>query len=454
MKLKNNYLYLLVVNIILLIIAFSFLSDFTYNLFHEKGRYSRLYHNMWERMVDGNFEVDYKFIGGEAFIINGKIIAYFLPFPALVRGFFSIFDIGIYPIPSFLIAILIYSFSTYFLFWNILNFYNTKNINFILKSWFPILLIPIVSLFVESSVFWEVILWGQAIFTLLLLFTLKYLDRKNLSSLVVVLLIASCALFTRPTYAVGASVLVFTLFIYTIFSKNYKQAPIYLIYIIGLAFLGYLNYKRWGNVFDFAPLQFHEQMLGNKRGELAAISPSISLYRIPDALTYYFGIFGGNLNLSPPFVHGVTKEFFFKLGYFDNREMNYSIPLLLPVNFLLSVYGFFLLLKNYKIFSKENLYKLLFLIFVCSVLAFIMLTLISLALRYRGEFFPLLSITSMIGILFLSNKYSDKTIRISFIFTTVAFLFVVLGLIPERFTLYSFFRCHNSSYLTCALLGI
>ena len=84
--------------------------------------------------------------------------------------------------------------------------------------------------------------------------------------------------------------------------------------------------------------------------------------------------------------------------------------------------------------SNLNGRKILKLYFFVSIVpALLMLMLLFLALRYRGEFYAVLIFSSMVGIAFLQNAFSKKKIFIiAFLITLMAFVLVVNGLFAER----------------------
>ena len=93
---------------------------------HLKKQYffGDVFWDMWLKLKHGEFTADRHIIYEEAMVIAGKTYAYFLPFPALVRGFFSIFKLGQYPIPSVLLAITIFLMSALSLYRELIILYS------------------------------------------------------------------------------------------------------------------------------------------------------------------------------------------------------------------------------------------------------------------------------------------------------------------------------------------
>ena len=148
---------------------------------------SALFLNMWDHLSNFDVFVDDEIIGGEGWIINGKTTAYFLPFPALVRGVLSIFGFGKSSTLSILIAVIVFITSSIFI-W--LNFYNqmnliSKKMNLITSGMviiFISLCSPIIALIGYPAPFWEVILWAAALFIAACFFSIHLLAANTLKT--------------------------------------------------------------------------------------------------------------------------------------------------------------------------------------------------------------------------------------------------------------------------------
>jgi hypothetical protein len=428
--------YLILVIISFLIFAFALLSDFSYDIFY-KARFGEAFFDMWRRIIAGDVTIGRDVLSGEIFIVNGKLIAYYLPFPALIRGLLSIFEIGEYSIPSILMSITLYSISIYFLLKEILNYLNYRESNAILYAWYPFFLLPLISLFVEASIYWEAIIWSLALFMTQAFLFLYFLRVKKPSTHYLLLLVSSFILFTRPTYAIASGVLVLILFFIDINSKNYSIRYLlsYCFFMLALLFLAYLNYSKWGSPFEFASLAQHEQLLGTERGRMAAISPSLSINRIPETLDYYFSISALNFNSHPPFIQFGGNSTPLR-AYFDYKEAYYSITLLLPFHVLAGLLGGYILFRRSKYNCNSKKYFQIY-FFISIIPALLMLMMISMALRYRSEFFAVLIFSSMIGIVYVQNTFSRiKIFLTAILFTLIAFVLVLTGLFTERLMFY------------------
>jgi hypothetical protein len=431
------------------LLAFTLLSDFSFNLFH-KTRFSGAFFDMWKRIIIGDVSIGHDVLDGECFIINHKTIPYFLPFPAMVRGFLSIFQVGEYPIISVLMGVVLYSISVYFLLRKVLNFIQTKECIVILRAWYPFFLLPLIALFVEASIYWEAIIWALALFITQAFLFISFLGSKKLFIKYLLLIVSSLILFTRPTYCIASCALVAILFFIDMRAKNYSVISLlsYCLFIFSLALLALLNYKRWGNPFEFAPLIYNEQLIGTERGRMTAMAANLSLERIPETLDYYFAVSRSNFSLHHPFI-SFGRAILPVRSYFDYIESYYSITLSLPFYIMTSLLGWYVLfsqqLLNINIKQKKY-FKLYF--FISIVPSLFILMIYSMALRYRSEFYVFFIFNSMIGIAYLQKNINKKKILAIAIFVTLmSFIFVVNGLFAER---RQFFGCgHGMPQVIC-----
>ena len=72
---------------------FSFLNMITHgtmDLFHNEAL-GIVYMNMWDRLATWKFDIEPGLLQNEVFILNGKEYTAWGPFPAFLRGIFSIF---------------------------------------------------------------------------------------------------------------------------------------------------------------------------------------------------------------------------------------------------------------------------------------------------------------------------------------------------------------------------
>jgi hypothetical protein len=97
--------------LITLAISLYCLADQSWNI-KKHYFFGNVFWDMWLKLIHGDLTADRYIISEEAMVIDGKTYAYFLPFPALIRGILSLFQLGQYAIPSVLLAITIFLFSS------------------------------------------------------------------------------------------------------------------------------------------------------------------------------------------------------------------------------------------------------------------------------------------------------------------------------------------------------
>lgn len=427
------YSYLLLITVALLFLALSLLSDFTYDIFY-KARYGEVFFDMWNRLINGDVTIDHGVIPGEAFLVNGKVIAYFLPFPSIIRGAFEQFALGRYPVPSMLMAVFVYCISIHCLIREVSVSVFNKVENYFISALYPFCLLPIISLFTEASMYWEAIIWAYALFVTQAFLFLQVLRNHKISTKYILMIISGLILFTRPTFGVASGFLIVIFIFHEI--KNgrcsIKENFPYLLFLSFVVLLGLLNYQKWGSPFEFAPLAFHEQLIGTDRGYQASNSSSFSMMRIPETLTYYFSVSKTNLDWTSPFIHIGGSDLYFDWAYFDYREPRYSIGLILPLHILVGAFGVFSLVRQSELTYGNQ--QSLYLYGVVSIIpGLLTLMLISMALRYRTEFYVLLVFGSVIGGSIASRALSKASFVMLAIPVTVVSLFLVLnGLFAER----------------------
>ena len=90
--------------------------------FQSKKEYvfSLVFWDMWNHISKLDPFLSSEIIGAEGFLVNGKTTAYFLPFPALIRGIQSLFGFGSYSIPSVLLASILFTVGTLIV-WSLIN---------------------------------------------------------------------------------------------------------------------------------------------------------------------------------------------------------------------------------------------------------------------------------------------------------------------------------------------
>ena len=396
--------------------------------FNRQFLLSDVFLNMWEHFQDGNLYVDENIIGREGFLINGKTTAYFLPFPALVRGALSFFNSGGSAILSMLIASTIYLTASWLIFKKLLELSSISNqITKYFSQLFFILLIcapPTLGLMTYPDVFTEAITWGYAIFLLCTYFSIRAISAKegqlNLTALSV---LAGLSLFTRPPYLVASSILlILTLLIFQLsnpsnrtsksISKNFVFPVI--VFSLFLTLLSCFNYLKWGRPFEFYPLEHYLMYTKEDYATLLKIGTT-KINRIPESFAYYFLPWVDNFSKTIPWLKTGSHHYFEGLGSPVNyREPTYPITITMPWYVLSGALGIWTLLSSLKSANGRSQQITQTLIpsvtATCAPIAAI-LSLHANAWRYAGEFIPAITIFSMIGWIYLLKKIDDRLLN-------------------------------------------
>lgn len=389
---------------------------------HKKFLLSDVFLNMWEHFQAGNLNVDESIIGREGFLIDGKTTAYFLPFPALVRGAFSFFNSGQSAILSMMMASAIYLTASWLIFEKLIELSTiSSRITKYFSKLFLFLLIcapPTLGLMTYSDVFTEAITWGYSIFLLCIYFSIMALSQKDgQPSLTALSILVGVSLFTRPPYLVASSILFILtlLFLYISAQNRHTNKPInrwlifpIIIFSIFLTLLGCFNFLKWGHPFEFYPLE-HYLMYSKEDYENLLKIGTTKINRIPESFAYYFFPWADNFSNAIPWLKTGSYHYFEGLGSPVNyREPTYPITITMPWYVLSGVLGIWVFLTSITLSAQAN--RRYILPFVPSVIAACIpiATILSLhanAWRYAGEFIPAITIFSMLGWIYLLKKF-------------------------------------------------
>lgn len=388
--------------------------------------FSGVFYDMWLRLLHLDVSSDPAIIGGEAFISNGKTIAYFLPFPAIVRGLLAIVTLGKYAIISSILATIVFALFSGLLFRSVAHILASK-IQFsiiVQSSWtiFFIVCTPMLALLSTSQVYWESIQWSAAMFMVCAFLSTMVLGKwKSVTSIIIFSISCGLALFTRPNVAVGIVLLFFLTLILSFIQKTLPSKVLIIpstIFFIFLTLLGTLNYARWGNPLEFAPLTKHQALIGNERGRLTEEWGTFRLDRIPGAFSYYFLPNKENFLKEKPFIQSAQRVHFPQVTtYLDYREASYPITISFPFFLLFSVIGtVFVIYKSVFLLRKKELMRSqLFLLFPIAISAWVpgilLFPILSEAVRYQGDFLPALIIFPIIVIISLLKYLYTKKIN-------------------------------------------
>jgi len=438
-KVNPEIITLLVINIIAIFASFVLLN---YSL---SGRilditHGGAFYDMYKRLIHGDVSISPDALHGERFIINGKYIPYELPYPALLRGLLSLVGLGKVPLPELMLSIIIYNLSIYYLFKELIIIFSLKDKNEILK-WYPFFILPMFTLLVNQSIYYEDKICSLAIFTLQC-FLFLYSERKISSQLSQVMFFAcsGLVLFTRPTYLVASGVLVLFKFLLNIkfYIKNHKALIPYSIFCCAFIALLVLNEKRWGNPFEFGPYEKYEQATGY-RGHMAIVSPKLSLMRIPDTFKYYIIPNVSNFKSSYPYIDIDSLWFktstFSKLNpkvYYDYIEPALPVTLIFPFSILLCLIAI-LKVREVNLNKYSESWKLSALVISCAIPVLIIHLCMFMALRYRSELYSLITILSMLGLCRIYQiEVVTKYTRYFYLIFIFSFILIINGLSAEK----------------------
>jgi hypothetical protein len=375
-----------------------------------------LFQNMWEHLTHGSLAVDKDLIGMEGFEVNGITTAYFLPFPSLIRGLLSIIGYGESAILSVLLGALVFL-SSSLLIWRLICKVILKangavsNYYWICGALVCTLLSPMLGMMSFPTAFWEAIIWASTLFLLasyLSIYTLQnYFHNKG--SLFAFTLICGLSLFTRATFSFTSCLLYgMTILFIIILEKKRGLAfksilgnPLLIANILIFAtFLGALltfNYAKWGNPFEFYPLQYYK--MWSEEQKLRYFSHgALNLSRLPQTLAYYFLPASDNFSSIAPFINMGSSAQFGSDGIFDYKEPRLAISLTEPIPVILFLVGLISLpwavlkhrSKIHLSFIPAALISLIPIIFILSIH--------SLSIRYAGDFLPAIMIFGLFGL--------------------------------------------------------
>jgi len=232
--------------------------------------------------------------------------------------------------------------------------------------------------------------------------------------------------------------MVFISFVFINFRKKLiiSKFLILLIFIFSCLVLARYNYLKWGSPTTFAPMQFHEQLIGNDRGKKIESLPNLSFGRLIYSVDYYL-IPTYNAFIKNKYGYIYKDNWLSDVDYkkFDYIESKYTIILMLPILCFFCFRGFFYF---YRSLNFSNIFKLKFdpltLLVISSSIPFVFILLVhSLALRYRGDMYPLLIVLGSVGIgSIIKPKNFIKNLFGCIVLLVISFGFAFQSIIVER----------------------
>lgn len=368
---------------------------------------SLIFQSMWEHLSHGSLAVDAGLIGNEGFEVKGITTAYFLPFPSLIRGILSIFAMGDSAILSVWLGALTF-FSASLLIWRHL-FLQLPQSNSQLNQYlwiFGVLLCtflsPMIGMMAYPTAYWEAIVWASALFLIASYLSIIMLANKGKKSVpfFTFTLICSLTLFTRATFSFATCFLYSFTVIRLLSLQWQRNTPITnnlfqnkllikngVLFGLSIFCLLAFNYAKWGNPFEFYPLQ-HYKMWDEVQKVKYFAHGALNLIRIPDTVSYYFFPSLDNFSATAPFIKLGSADHFGQSGNFDYKELTLPISITEPIATILFILGLILLPwlwirgtdKTVSTLLPAALTSLIPLVFILSIH--------SLSIRYSGDFLP------------------------------------------------------------------
>lgn len=378
--------------------------------------FTLLFQNMWEHLTHGSLAVDKDLIGLEGFDVNGITTAYFLPFPSLIRGILSFVGYGESAILSVLAGTLVFL-SSSLLVWRliiktILMPQGAANTYYWISGVLVCtLLSPILGMMSFPTPFWEAIVWASTLFLLASYLSISVIQNysHNKGLLLAFTFICGLSLFTRATFSFTSCLLYGLTLLYIIALEKKRGLTIksilvnptiitsILIFAIFLGTLLAFNYAKWGNPFEFYPLQ-HYKMWSEEQKLRYFSHGALNLSRLPQTLVYYFLPASDNFSSTAPFIQMGSSAQFGSDGTFDYKEPRLAISLTEPIPVILFLIGLISLpwavlrhrSKIYLSFIPAALTSLVPIVFILSIH--------SLSIRYAGDFMPAIMLFGLFGL--------------------------------------------------------
>ena len=437
--------WLLYVALIVMTLAISLycLGDQSWNI-KKHYFFGDVFWDMWLKLSHGDLTADRHIIYEEAMVIDGKTYAYFLPFPALIRGILSLFQLGQYAIPSVLLAITIFLFSSLKLYLQLIQSISlqTKEAQWLAKFIGGLLVIgsPILMMLSYPMMFWEAIIWGATLFLLCSQLANSLLSSRY-STAKLLLFSATCglAIFTRPTIVV-ATIVIYILTIFSLFQQQkidtnhlppnkstlFSLAASLVLFGVFLLGLGEYNYLKWGSPFEFGNLKNYTLIWTPEYYKIFLQSGLFQPDRFLEGFAFYFLPNATNFINHFPFIQFGGDNLF--LGFAKQihyREAPLSFFITMPLYELGFFIGVVLYVKTF--FSKEvrrnSLWRNCWPIALSSLVPmFILLGWFAQSVRYSGDFIPGLLFYSIASLILLVKIIDSAIVKTTFKFDKLKFV--------------------------------
>jgi hypothetical protein len=288
---------------------------------HEPG--SRIYSAMWRSLVEGRFDLDPADVGVEAFHRGDKTYTYYGIFPAFIRGIASVFTNpgrgGLAQL-SCVLAMLV--FVGGFLWAGLqLGLHRLPaRPRFLLFMATLAVATPMVVCLALADIYDEAVLWGAAWAglcnaSLILFAELPPGTPAWNRALVVSVASAGLALLSRATSGCFSGLEVGLVAMWLGVDRRDPPASAATpspsrrtvviagaLYLLLAGFQGCINAERWGNPFEFRPIQLQQAFDGTDRGRLEASHGLFNAQRVATSACFYLLPDPSNLQRHWPFL--------------------------------------------------------------------------------------------------------------------------------------------------------
>jgi hypothetical protein len=408
----------LVLSIAFMLIWYTFcITDGTFHVFRVSGNYGFVFNSMLRHLTRGQFDVDPAAAGFEGFARDGRTFSYFgillalLRLPLLPLGALETTDI------TRISIVLAATAGGFFKLRATIAVFRRVPAGALRDAGFFALTLSIVLggpqiQFLKVSIYQEPVVWGGAFAAGFVFMVVRaLLDGRGFTArvLAVMALFAGLALLTRVTFGLGLYVALELLVVILSwpglpgeprsalrFASRLFSAPNLLAGAILLVFAtacGVVNYYRWGSPFTFA--DFHLQLFLHRLPERV---PRFDRYGEFNVSRLWFGLM---YFFVPVWVFfGSDGQFLFhdfQTRLFDQVELPPSSFLVTdPLLIVLTVtYGYSILVRQPR--GVPAVAPAAAVLTGLAIPMFLMMTAISLAFRYRGEFYPFFELAAFLG---------------------------------------------------------
>ncbi len=385
------------------------------------------------RLLQGYADLGTHGLGGDSITNhNGDTVAYWLPFPGLVRLLVSILFRCIdalpgvellsgqnyFSIPSMSISYFVALLSICLLVRKLIfiKFVSLNSQIKISSSIYTIvcLLVPYWYFFPAGSVYLESISWAVSLSFLLTYLFISYVYDDSWRNLTFYSLTLICIFFTRIPEIVFASLLTVMLLLYTRRRSFQKSAVISASFGLGVLLLLLLNKARWNSFFTLVPMQNHIAVVNSaSRSSRYEKYGNFELSRFPTNLEYYFFLSPESFFPKYPFLSEGTFLFEKSLKTMDYVESKVTIWLAFPGFTIVSFVGAASIIYLRQTLEKSQFRQVTLMWFFASSIGLATLLFApSLAIRYLADWLILFVLTFAIGITIMVTYCKENEIKL------------------------------------------